>query len=218
MEPFTRENERLLKVSLSDSTVMAKTGSMVAYQGDISFEHAPAKLGKIFKKAVTGTPQTPMAVTGTGEVFLADQAQNVHLLTLDREQLTVNPDHLLAFDSSIAWTTERLRTVAGVVAGGLFNIVLQGSGSVALVTHGEPLRLAVNGKPTVGDALAAVAWSDGVTAKVRPERKLKDLAKRAASHETVQLAFSGAGWVLVQPSEGPVPAPPPADEPPIPAD
>ena len=86
MEPFTRENERLLKVSLSDSTVMAKTGSMVAYQGDISFEHAPAKLGKIFKKAVTGTPQTPMAVTGTGEVFLADQAQNVHLLTLDRER------------------------------------------------------------------------------------------------------------------------------------
>ena len=148
---FTRENEGLLKVSLQDAAVMAKTGSMVAYQGDISFEHAPAKLGKILKKAVTGAWQTPMAVTGSGEVFLADQAQHVHLLTLDNEQLTVNPGHLLAFDSTIAWSTERLRTVAGVVAGGLFNIVLQGSGSVALVTHGQPLELAVDGRPTVGE-------------------------------------------------------------------
>ena len=39
-EAFALQNSKLLKVRLQDGTIQAKLGSMVAYQGDVSFEHA----------------------------------------------------------------------------------------------------------------------------------------------------------------------------------
>ena len=49
-------------------------GSMVAYQGDVTFEHAGSGgLGRMLKKAVSGEGIDLMKVTGHGEVFLADR-------------------------------------------------------------------------------------------------------------------------------------------------
>src|SRR3712207_1145985 len=53
-EAFTLQNSKLLKVELSETTVMAKNGAMVAYQGDVRFEHKGGGLGKFLKKAATG--------------------------------------------------------------------------------------------------------------------------------------------------------------------
>ena len=40
-DAFALQNSKLLKVRLGASgTIQAKAGSMVAYQGDVSFEHA----------------------------------------------------------------------------------------------------------------------------------------------------------------------------------
>jgi len=41
-ESFALQNSKLLKVRLDQVTIQAKLGSMVAYQGDVSFEHAGA--------------------------------------------------------------------------------------------------------------------------------------------------------------------------------
>src|SRR4051812_35746350 len=53
-EPFTPQNPRLLKIELSETSVMARNGSMVAYQGDVRFEHKGGGLGRLLKKAATG--------------------------------------------------------------------------------------------------------------------------------------------------------------------
>ncbi len=50
---------------------------------------------------------------------------------------------------------------------------------------------------------AAIAWSSGVTTALKTDFKMKNLIGKS-SGETVQLAFGGQGWVLVQPSEGTV--------------
>ena len=39
-EAFALQNSKLLKVELNQVTIQAKLGSMVAYQGDVKFEHA----------------------------------------------------------------------------------------------------------------------------------------------------------------------------------
>ena len=39
-EAFRLQNSKLLKVELAGVEVQAKLGSMVAYQGDVRFEHA----------------------------------------------------------------------------------------------------------------------------------------------------------------------------------
>src|SRR3954453_11561465 len=101
-DAFSLQNSKLLKVELNQVTIQAKAGSMVAYQGDVKFEHAGSGgLGRMLKKAMTGEGTRLMKISGTGEVFLADQAQDVHLIYLEDDLITVNGPNLLAFDSGI---------------------------------------------------------------------------------------------------------------------
>jgi uncharacterized protein (AIM24 family) len=46
---------------------------------------------------------------------------------------------------------------AGMLAGGLFNIHLRGTGLVALVSDGEPVKLEVGSASTFADPQAAIA-------------------------------------------------------------
>lgn len=201
-QAFTLQNPRLLKVELSETSVLAKNGSMVAYQGNVNFEHKGGGLGRLLKKAASGEQLRLMEATGTGEVFLAYQAMLVHVLRLDDDSLTVNGGNILAFESGIEWDITRVKGgTAGVLAGGLFNINLRGTGLVALTSDGEPVRLDVASAPTFGDPQAAIAWSGGVTTNLKADVQAKSLIG-LGSGESLQLGFSGDGWVLVQPSEG----------------
>jgi uncharacterized protein (AIM24 family) len=201
-EAFTLQGPRLLKVELSETSVMARNGSMVAYQGEVRFEHKGGGLGRLLKKAATGEQLRLMQASGTGEVFLANQAMLVHLLRLTDDSLTVNGANILAFQTDIDWDVTRVKGgTAGMLAGGLFNIHLRGTGLVALVSDGEPVRLDVSEAPTFGDPQAAIAWSGGVQTSLRTDVQAKTLIG-LGSGESFQLGFSGRGWVLIQPSEG----------------
>jgi uncharacterized protein (AIM24 family) len=201
-EPFTLQNPRLLKVELSETSVFASSGSMVAYQGEVRFEHKGGGFGRLLKKAATGESLRLMQATGSGELFLANQAMLVHVLRLNNDSLTVNGSNILAFEAGIDWDVTRVKGgTAGVLAGGLFNIGLKGTGLVALVSDGEPVRLDVSQAPTFGDPQAAIAWSGGVTTTLKSDVQAKSLIG-LGSGESFQLGFSGQGWVLVQPSEG----------------
>jgi uncharacterized protein (AIM24 family) len=206
-ESFSLQNGKLLKVELSQVTIQAKLGSMVAYQGEVKFEHAGSGgIGRLVKKAVTGEGTRLMKMEGSGEVFLADQAQDIHLIKLENDQITCNGANLLAFDAGIDWDIKKVEGGAGsVLAGGLFNTILSGTGWVAILSDGPPVLLDVGGAPTFADAQAAITWSSGVQTQVKVDASVKTLVGRG-SGETVQVAFSGQGWVLVQPSEGRVQA------------
>jgi uncharacterized protein (AIM24 family) len=202
-DAFALQNSKLLKVRLESVVIQAKLGSMVAYQGDVSFEHAGSGgMGRLLKKAVTGEGQSLMKMSGQGEVFLADEAQDIHLIYLENDKITVNGPNLLAFDAGIDWDIERLKGgAAGAMAGGLYNTSLKGTGWVAVLSDGPPVLLNVAQAPTFADAQAAVTWSSGVSVSMKTDVKLKNLIGRG-SGESLQMAFSGQGWVLVQPSEG----------------
>lgn len=201
-ESFHLQNSKLLKVELNQVTIQAKLGSMVAYQGDVSFEHAGSGgIGKFMKKALTGEGQSLMKMSGTGEVFLADTAQDIHLIYLENDKITVNGPNLLAFDSGIDWDIERVQGASSMMGGGLFNTSLQGTGWVAILSDGPPVLLNVAAAPTFADAQAAITWSSGVSTSIKTDFKMKNLVGKG-SGESVQMAFSGQGWVLVQPSEG----------------
>jgi uncharacterized protein (AIM24 family) len=203
---FSLQNSKLLKVELNQVTIQAKLGSMVAYQGDVRFEHAGSGgMGRMLKKALSGEGTQLMKVTGTGEVFLADQAQDVHLIYLENDFITVNGPNLLAFDAGIDWDIKRVQGASSMMGGGLFNMALQGTGWVAILSDGPPVLLNVASAPTFADAQAAITWSSGVTTGIKTDVNLKNLIGRG-SGESVQMSFQGQGWVLVQPSEGRVQA------------
>ena len=202
-DAFTLQNSKLLKVALNQITIQAKLGAMVAYQGDVSFEHAGAGgVSKFIKKRMTGEGTTLMKISGSGEVFLADLAQDIHLIKLENDQITCNGQNVLAFDAGIDWDIKRVEGgFAGAMAGGLYNMALAGTGWVAIISNGPPVLLNTGEAPTFADPQAAITWSSGVTTQVKSDVNMKTLIGRG-SGETIQMGFSGQGWVLVQPSEG----------------
>ncbi len=197
---FTLQNSAMLKVSLEGDQIQAKLGSMVAYQGDVRFEYQSGGLGRFFKKAVTGEGVKLMTATGRGELFLAQDKRKIMILELNDERMTVNGENILAFEPGIDWDIRRVEG-AGRLAGGLFDVVLEGTGKVAVTSDGEPVLLDTS-TPTFADPDAAIAWSGGVRTSVRSDVSFKTFMGRG-SGETFQVAFEGPGWVLIQPSEGP---------------
>jgi uncharacterized protein (AIM24 family) len=61
--------------------------------------------------------------------------------------------------------------------------------------------LELDGQDTFADPQAAITWSSGLSTSVKTDVNVKTLIGRG-SGETIQMGFSGKGWLLVQPSEG----------------
>ncbi|GIH99762.1 AIM24 family protein [Planobispora takensis] len=199
---FAQQNNKMLRVQLNGE-VLARQGSMVAFQGQMDFDYeGSGGMGRFLKKMVTGEGTPLMRVRGQGMLFLADKAQDVHLFYLQNEALTVNGSNLLAFDPQLTWDIQRVQG-AGVAAGGLFNTTITGTGWVAVTAYGAPVLLDTSQAPTFADGQSAVCWSAGLQVGVNRTFKAGALIGRG-SGEAVQLAFRGQGFVLVQASEGPI--------------
>ena len=194
------QNHKLLRVRVQEP-FMAKQGSMVAYQGNVNFAYQGGGAAKFLKKAVTGEGLSLMRVEGQGDVFLADLAHDVHVLNLNNSGLSVNGKNVLAFSSTLDWNVERVKG-GSIAAGGLFNTTLRGTGWVAITTEGSPVVLNAQEAPTFADANALVAWSVQLQTSIRSTMSAGALIGRG-SGEAFQVSFSGPGFVIVQPSEGP---------------
>ncbi len=197
--PIANQNSKLLRVRLGEP-FMARQGSMVAYQGNVDFAFEGGGAGKFLKKALTGEGLPLMRCQGQGDVFLADQSFDVHLLQLTNSGLSISGKNVLAFSSSLDWNIERVKG-GSIATGGLFNTTLRGTGWVALTTDGPPVVLNAAEAPTYADTNAVVAWSANLQTQLKTSFKAGALIGRG-SGEALQVAFHGQGFVIVQPSEG----------------
>lgn len=202
-DPFTHQNKKLLKVHMGFGPVWAKLGSMVAYQGDVRFQNTGSGgLNKMLKSKMTGEGVNMMQCEGTGELFLADMASEIQIFYLDNDTVSINGGNVLAFSASIEWDIKRVNAgKASMMAGGMFNVELRGTGYVAVTTKGEPVALDVAGAPTFADAQAVVLWTSGVSMDIRVDTGGLKSMLRGGTGELVQMAFGGQGHVLVQPAE-----------------
>lgn len=199
-DQWALQSSKMLRVNMSQDIIATK-GAMVAYQGQMTFTHeGSGSLGKFLKKAMTSEGGAMMRVSGQGEVFFARQARNIFLIQLEGEAITVDSDSLLAFDGSLNWDIKRIQG-AGFMAGGLFNLFLQGQGMVAVTSDGPPMLLDCSQQPTFVDPQAAVCWSANLQPQIKNDFKMGSLIGRG-SGESFQLGFHGPGFVVVQPSEG----------------
>src|SRR3954452_3174595 len=198
---FVLQNSRMLKVDLAGTGgfFYAKQGSMVAYQGDVDFAYeGSGGMSKMFKKAFTGEGMKLMKVSGSGDVFLAQDADEIFVLELENERVTVNGSNILAFESALTWDINRVEG-ASMLSGGLFNTTFTGTGALAVTAYGTPVVLQVD-VPTFVDMQAAVLWSSTLVSSIRKTVKASAMIGRG-SGEAYQLAFSGQAVVVVQASE-----------------
>lgn len=197
------QNGKMLKVELNGEC-MARRGSMVAYQGDVTFEaKGSGGIGKFIKQQLTGEGVPLMKVSGVGDVFLADAASDVHLIDLEGPQdaLTINGKNVLAFEPSLSYDIKMVSGAGAMSGAGLFNCVFSGRGRLAITAKGAPVVLTVD-QPTYADPQAAIAWSAGLQVGVHraDQLGLGTLMGRTTG-EAFTLGFAGQGFVIVQPSE-----------------
>lgn len=197
------QNSKLLKVELRGE-VFARTGSMVAYQGNVQFEaQGSGGVGKFLKQKLTGEGAPVMKLTGEGDVFIADAAADIHLIDLEgpHDALSINGANVLAFEPTLQWDIKRVEGMGVLSAAGMFNCVFSGQGRLAITTKGSPVVLAVD-QPTYADPQAAVCWSHGLQIGYHRADQigLGTLMGRTTG-EAYTMSFTGQGFVVVQPSE-----------------
>ncbi|MEU4243004.1 AIM24 family protein [Actinoplanes sp. NPDC026619] len=198
------QNSKLLKAELNGE-FMARQGSMVAYQGNVQFEAlGSGGIGKFIKSKLTGEGVPLMKVRGTGDVFLADKAADVHLIDLEPgDALSINGTNVLAFDSTLDYDIKMVGGAGMMSNSGLFNCVFSGHGRIAVTTKGTPVVLSVD-QPTYVDPQAAICWSANLqTGYHRAEQLGLGTLLGRTTGERFTMSFAGQGFVVVQPSEEP---------------
>ncbi|WNI17897.1 AIM24 family protein [Actinacidiphila sp. ITFR-21] len=203
---YSLQNSYLLRVRL-DSNVgpdcLARKGSMVAYQGLVEFdgEWQPRHLRGA--RRMTGEGLDLMRCSGQGTVYLANLAQQIHILDCDHDGLTVDSAYVLALDSGLHYDVIAVDSQFGLSGTGQYNLNISGSGKVALMTSGKPLMMPVTPDKYVScDADAVVAWSSSLRVQMQAQTSSSSVFRRRGNTgEGWELNFVGQGYVLVQPSE-----------------
>jgi len=200
---FELETPRMLEINLN-GRMSTKLGSMVSYRGQVKFTREgilDQGIGGLFKKAISGEGMRLTYAEGKGAVYLADAGKKISILNLNNEGIVVNGNDVLAFEPSLDHKISMMKKVAGMMAGGLFNVSFSGSGLLAITTHYEPVTLRVTpGCPVFTDPNATVAWSAGLSPNIKTDVSLKTFLGRG-SGESLQMVFEGEGFVVIQPYE-----------------
>jgi stress response protein SCP2/uncharacterized protein (AIM24 family) len=196
------QNPRLVKVRLGEDAV-ALRGAMVAYQGNIDFDYKGRGLRGMLEERLTGQGLKLMTCKGQGEVFLAQDAADLHIVELGpNQQLCVNTKNVLAMDATIRSEVKRIES-AGIPGGGVFHFEMAGPGTVVVMTKGTPLTLPVQG-PTFADINALVCWTVGQRVSVSSHVGISRQIYHTESGETFNMQFQAMGgghFIVVQPFE-----------------
>lgn len=200
---FELESPYMLEVNL-DGMVWTKMGSMIAYVGHIKFVREgilEKGIGKFLKKAVSGEGTKLTKAQGRGRLYLADSGKRISILHLQNEAIFVNGNDLLALEETIEYDIKMMKSITGMLAGGLFNVKLQGTGMIAITSHFQPMTLRVlPDQPVTTDPNATIAWSGNLVPEFKKDISLKTFFGRG-SGESIQMHFKGNGFVVVQPYE-----------------
>lgn len=200
---FELESERILELNLN-GMCWTKMGSMISYRGNVKFTREgilEQGIGNLLKKAVSGEGTALTKAEGTGTVYLADAGKKITILNLQGESLFINGNDLLCFEPSISYEIKMMKKMSAMLAGGLFNIRLEGSGMVAFTSHYDPITLLVTpDNPVTTDPNATVAWSGTLQPEFKTDVSLKTFFGRG-SGESIQTHFAGNGFVVIQPYE-----------------
>lgn len=206
MAQLSLNGKKVLQAQLNGETVRAITGSMVAYEGNVSFKNAGMGGGGGFKAAVkrkmTGESLSLMECTGTGVVYLAVNAQDVTVVALGNETMQVESQQLLALDGNLR-TDVAFSGLRGASSGqGLFTTTVTGVGQAALLSAGgPPIALEVGPQyPLVVDPDAYVASRGQLNQTFVTDVSWKSVLGEG-SGEAFSLRFDGSGVVYIQPAE-----------------
>lgn len=205
MATLRKSEPRVLEVTLAGDTIRAVTGSMVAYEGQVVFKNAGLGGGDglkgAFKRKLSGESMSMMECTGTGVVYLAQDATEIELIELAGDTLQVESSALLAVEGGLK-TDIKFTGLRGASSGqGLFTTTVTGHGHAAILSDGPAIVLEVSPQwPLVVDPDAYVASRGQLNQSFVTDVSWKTVVGEG-SGEAYSLRFDGTGLVYIQPAE-----------------
>lgn len=205
MAQFRMNGARVLEVHLAGDTIRALTGSMVAYEGNVTFKNAGMSSGgglmAAAKRKMTGESLQLMEMSGNGLVYLASAATEIELVELQNDTLSVESSALLALDSSLR-TDVAFAGLRGASSGqGLFTTTVTGMGTCAILSDGPMIALEVSPQyPLVVDPDCFIAHRGQLQQSFVTDVSWKTMLGEG-SGENYSLSFQGTGVVYIQPAE-----------------
>lgn len=205
-ERFSLQNPQILRVGLdrrSAPELLARKGAMIAFTGAVDFDGYLPTPGELQAAAHGAEFMSLMRCFGTGVVYLANQAQCIHLVALNNDGLIVDNDSVLALDPGLTWSPVAIDAEARLAGPGSNGLLIGGTGMIALTTPGTPLVMKVGARSEVFvDADAVVAWSTNLTTRLEAQTVSSRVwRRRGQTGEGWMLSFIGEGWVLVRSTE-----------------
>jgi len=203
-ERYSLQNSQMLRIVLEGhDDILARKGTMVAYQGLVEFDAEYQNNSQHRARAYTGEGLDLMRCHGQGTVYLANLAQHVHVVDVDQDGLTVDSSYVLAMDSGLHHEVIAVDSQYGISGSGKYQLNITGRGKVALMTSGMPLMMQVTPDKYVNcDADAIVAWSTSLRVQMQAQTHSSGVFRRRGNTgEGWELSFMGSGYALVQPSE-----------------
>ena len=142
-----------------------------------------------------------MECTGTGVVYLAQNATEVELIELAGDTLQVESSALLAVEGGLR-TDVTFTGLRGASSGqGLFTTTVTGHGTVAILSDGPAIALEVSQQwPLVVDPDVYVASRGQLSQSFVTDVSWKSVIGEG-SGEAYSLRFDGTGIVYIQPAE-----------------
>ncbi len=207
MAQLYEKSKRVVQARLQGTSIRALTGSMVAYEGNVQFKSAGFGGGEGvlqgLKRKATGESLKLMECTGHGDVYLAVDAQDTTVVTLNNETLQVESRQLLAICGNLQ-TNVTFTGVRGAMSGGqgLFTTTVSGHGQVAILSSGGPLiHLEVSPQyPLVVDPDAFVCAKGQLQQSFVTDVSWRNVVGQS-SGEAFSLSWTGHGVVSIQTAE-----------------
>jgi uncharacterized protein (AIM24 family) len=194
----------VLAVELTGDAVKAKAGSMVAYDGRMTFRKLTGGgegLRGMVTRRLTGEQMTVMEVKGHGTCWFADRATEINLVRLQGDRLHVESSNLLATEAGLRTGTGFTRLRGASQGNGLFTTTVEGHGQAAIMSDGPAVALRVSGQyPLTVDPGAYIAHQGDVRQSFQSGVTFRTFLGEAGG-EAFQIRFEGEGLVYVQPSE-----------------
>ncbi|AUH40416.1 AIM24 family protein [Streptomyces sp. CMB-StM0423] len=204
MAQFRLQGSKVLAVDMAGDAVKAKNGSMVAYDGQMSFKKLTGGgegIRGMVTRRLTGESMELMEVKGQGTCFFADRASVINLVGLQADKLYVESSNLLATDGGLKTGTSFTGMRGASTGTGLFTTTVEGTGQAAIMSDGPAVVLRVTpGTPLVVDPGAYVAHTGQVQQHFQSGATFRTLIGEGGG-EGFQIRFEGDGLVYVQPSE-----------------
>jgi uncharacterized protein (AIM24 family) len=201
---FRLQGSKVLAVDLTGDAVKAKNGSMVAYDGQMSFKKLTGGgegLRGMVTRRLTGERMEVMEVRGQGTCWFADRASEINLLGLQGDKLYVEASNLLAADAALRTGTTFTGLRGAAQGNGLFTTTVEGHGQVAVTSDGPLVVLRVSAQyPLNVDPGAYVAHQGALRQSFQSGVTFRTFLGEGGG-EAFQIRFEGDGLVYVQPSE-----------------